>query len=52
MNEKPLTVIEGQTFGPSDTAILDGHHFIRCIFDGCECMVRRRTARALKLDEG
>lgn len=35
-DEKPLIVIEGKTFGPTDTVILDGHHFIGCTFNGCE----------------
>ena len=35
-DDNPPVVIEGKTFGPTDTVVLDGHHFIRCTFNGCE----------------
>jgi hypothetical protein len=34
--DSELERIEAQTFGPSDTVVLDGKSFILCLFDRCE----------------
>jgi hypothetical protein len=31
-----LEKIDGKIFGPQETVVLDGRHFVGCTFDGCE----------------
>lgn len=31
-----LELVTGQTFGPTDTVVLDGKEFVLCSFDRCE----------------
>jgi hypothetical protein len=36
VEETKLILIENKKFGPNDTVVLDGHHYVGCVFDGCE----------------